>query len=294
MKRTKLFSALFFLFLGLYSFSHAQDKALPYYQAGETLCAQKKYDQAIQYFNAALDVNPRMWQSFQGLGTCYYAQGEKSRALANYQRALSFHPDNPSLSAFADSLRDELAKAQAAPQKKKEDEEDKEKIWRMTSGLSQAHFELSPCAGFVPLGGGASIIGFGAGIGGFYMFDNEFGLGGMAHFYLFDYSGETVTSVELVPTIKYKVAGTGLRPYLLLGFGLTLLTDSYSTPGYGGIPNATYSPSEIFPILDAGAGLEYPINTDTSIFLEVRGDVILGQYGTASYLPVDAGAIFKM
>ena len=283
-----------FLLAVMPGYSHAQDKALPYYQAGESLCAQKKYDQAIQYFDAALDANPRMWQAFQGLGTCYYAQGEKSRALTSYQRALSLHPDNPSLSAFVNSLRDELAKAQAAPQKKKEAEEDKEKIWRMTSGLSQAHFELSPCAGVVPLGGGDNVMGFGAGVGGFYMFDNEFGLGGMAHFYLFNYFNENVTSVEVVPTIKYKVYGTGLRPYLLAGIGLTLLTDSYSTPGYGGMSNSSYSPSEIFPIVDAGAGLEYPVNSDTSIFLEARGDIILGQYGTASYMPVDAGAIFKM
>jgi hypothetical protein len=210
----------------------------------------------------------------------------------NYQRALSLHPDNPSLSAFVQSLRAEIDAARQ-PVKKDDSKDDKETTWRQVSGLSTAHFELNPSAG-IALETVGSDMGFGAGLGGFYMFDNEFGLGGMAHLYVFSSPNETTTSLEFVPAVKYKAYGEGIRPYLVAGMGLVLLADTSNTTVVGSISNTSYAPSQIFPILEGGAGLEYPVKQDLSVFLEARVDVILGNYGTASYVPVEAGLNFTL
>lgn len=146
MKQAGLAAVLFFLLMGIPGISSAQDQAMENYESANTFYAQKNYDQAIHFYEAAIDANPRFWQAFQGLGNCYYAMGDQTKALTSYQRALSLQPGNPSLSAFVQSLRTQLD----APQTLSQDNassDDKEKAWRENSGLSQAHFELSPAGG---------------------------------------------------------------------------------------------------------------------------------------------------
>ncbi len=92
----------------------AQDQSSAYYQAGNTLYGQKNYDMAIRYYQAAVQVNPQMWQADQGLGNCYYAKGDKVNALASYQKALDINPNNPGLSNFVQTLRAQVPAAPAA------------------------------------------------------------------------------------------------------------------------------------------------------------------------------------
>src|SRR5208282_78860 len=105
--------------------------------------------------------------------------------------------------AFVQSLRTHLDAPQTIPQDNASSD-DKEKAWRENSGLSQAHFELSP-AGGIALQTSGSNLGFGSGLSGFYMLDNEFGLGALARLYMFNSSDESATSLEVVPAVKYKV-----------------------------------------------------------------------------------------
>ena len=105
MKHTRLVAAVLFLLLGLVGSSSAQDQSLQYYQAGNTFYAQRNYDQAIRYYQYAGQLNPNLWQAYQGLGNCYYAKGDKATALTNYQKALAINPNNPQLSSFVQSLQ---------------------------------------------------------------------------------------------------------------------------------------------------------------------------------------------
>jgi hypothetical protein len=321
MKKGRFASVAFLFFLGLTGISAAQDKALQYYEAGNTLYIQKNYPQAIRYYDAAIQANPDMWQAYQGMGNCYYTQGDNPKALANYQKCLSLHPDNPSLSSMVQTLREKVKEAQDPP-KSKYTEAEAARILKTASGVSDAHFELNPSLGTAFELGGYG-LGFGAGLGGFYMFDSEFGIGGMLHLYVFGTSYTTkstyqnqsfalgtetytsslgISSLELVPTVKYKFEGKGIRPYFVAGFGLADLSassrDTYSysngTPYYGSNYNYSNSASAILPIVEGGAGLEFTLDRDTCIFAEGRFDVILGNYGTATYAPVEAGLNFRL
>jgi hypothetical protein len=323
MKRAGTSSVALFLLFGLWGLSGAQERSMQYCQAGHTYYSQKNYDQAIRYYDAALNVDPNLWQAYQGLGNCHYAKGDKPKALSNYLKCLSLHRENPSLSSFVESLRAEMKEAESA-QKEKYSGVEVEKIFRTASGASGAHFELNPSIGVaLPMGLGG--LGLGGGGGGFYMFDPEFGMGGMVHIYLFGSSTTStstyttayftqgtetatsslnITSLEVVPAIKYKLAGKVVSPYLVAGFGLTLFsagaTTSYAYSNgppyssYGSGSNYSYSRSAIFPILVGGCGVEVSLGEDVSLFAEARFDVVIGSGATSTYIPVEAGLSFKL
>ena len=75
-----------------------------YYAAGVGFYNQKQYNQAVLYLKAAAQTDPSNWQAYQALGSSYYAEGDKTDALAAYDQSLSLHV-NPQLQAFADNLR---------------------------------------------------------------------------------------------------------------------------------------------------------------------------------------------
>lgn len=95
---------LFFIF-GLAGSSSAQDQSIQYYQAGNSFYSQKNYEQAISSYQSAIQMNPNLWQAYQGLGNSYYAKGDKANALTNYQKALAINPNNPQLSQFVQTLQ---------------------------------------------------------------------------------------------------------------------------------------------------------------------------------------------
>jgi hypothetical protein len=264
----------------------AQDRSEDYCQAGYRLYAQKNYTQAIQYFNAALDANPRMWQAFQGLGNCYYAQGNKSQALTSYQRCLSLHPDNPGLATFTQQLREQVEKS-GEKDKEALSKEERERILQTATGTQEGHMEIAPSAGIVL--GTYMNMGFGAGGSVFYMFDSQFGLGGLVHLYFFNDEFENDASLEFIPSFKYKGGYLGLNPYLVGGAGFTVVMASSSS---GGALTRTQSASALFPIIGGGAGLEYPINPETKVYVEGRLEYILFPHYSFTMLPVDAGLVF--
>jgi tetratricopeptide (TPR) repeat protein len=78
--------------------------ATDYYNAGLQLYNAKNYAQAIQYFSAAISLDPNNTASLQGRANCYYATGNYQGALADYQKVQTIQP-NPQLNAFIQSLQ---------------------------------------------------------------------------------------------------------------------------------------------------------------------------------------------
>lgn len=320
MKPKRFFFAVFFLCAGGPALLQAQD-ATAYCQAANGLYAAKNYSQALRYYDAAVQTDPNMWQAYQGLGNCYYALGDKAKAVSNYQRCLSLNRDNPQLSAFVDSLRAQMKAEESAPKEKYSAAETK-RILRTASGESGAYFEAGPSAGVAQ----ESYFGLGPGAGGnaFYFFDPYFGIGGMVHLYFFGtaftqsgiYTTQSLTQgtytqkiseglscLEIVPCLKYKFEGGNFKPYLVGGLGLTFLSASYSTSTnyQNGTPyNYQYysspgiSRTQIDPTLIAGIGLEYALERETKIFLEARFDDISDKYRSESYIPIEGGVNFQL
>src|ERR1700723_3433866 len=104
MKNIKWAVLVFFFILGSSQRGLAQQDPAPYYRAGNTFYAQQNYDQAITYYQYAVQLNPNFWQAYQALGSCYYEKGDKASALTNYQKSLAINPNNPQLAQFAQSI----------------------------------------------------------------------------------------------------------------------------------------------------------------------------------------------
>ena len=75
-----------------------------YYKAGVQLYTAKNYPQAIQYFSAALSLDPNNPGALQGRANCYYAQGQYQEALNDYQKVQAASP-SPQLTQFIQALQ---------------------------------------------------------------------------------------------------------------------------------------------------------------------------------------------
>ena len=88
---------MFLLFVGLAGSGFAQT-ANQYIEAGNQFYASKDYAKAVQYYQAAAQMDPNSAAAFQGLGNSQYSQGQNAEALASYQKALAINPNNTQLS----------------------------------------------------------------------------------------------------------------------------------------------------------------------------------------------------
>ena len=69
-----------------------------FYQALNQIGVIKQYnykdlDSAIYYYNSALQTEPRFVEAWHNLGTCYEGQGNVTRALQSYAKALKYNPE---------------------------------------------------------------------------------------------------------------------------------------------------------------------------------------------------------
>jgi hypothetical protein len=284
MKHTRLAVALSFLLLGLAGSSSAQDKAMPYYTAGNNFYSQQNYDQAIRYYQYAGQLNPNLWQAYQGLGNCYYAKGDKATALTNYQKALVLNPNNPQLSSFTQSLQAQVG-ATPQPPSNSATSTTAASTGGPGAGKVLPQFEISPkivgdVGGTFAEGATASApatsisggTGFGGGVEGYYLTDAHLGLGLIIN-YVTGYSlgsasatiahtnqsaqpgtatisaSSNVSSIEFMPAVKYTFDGTSFRPYLLGSFGYSFISYSATSSvsysnGPPAVPIPTISGSE--------------------------------------------------
>jgi len=81
------------------------DPADALYAEAASLYGAGNYDGSWQKAYAALQANPRHWQSWQMIGNCQYAKGDRAGALQSYNQSLAINPDNPSLRAFVQTLQ---------------------------------------------------------------------------------------------------------------------------------------------------------------------------------------------
>lgn len=69
-----------------------------YYQALNQIGVIKQYnykqiDSAIYYYKSALQTEPRFVEAWHNLGMCYEQQGELTKAMQSYAKALKYNPD---------------------------------------------------------------------------------------------------------------------------------------------------------------------------------------------------------
>ena len=68
--------------------------AAPYQARAQSLTVTGKYDQAIEDYNAALNVDNRNANAWAGLGLAYEKQGDRAKAAESFSRALVVDPAN--------------------------------------------------------------------------------------------------------------------------------------------------------------------------------------------------------
>ena len=67
---------------------------------------EEDFDSAIYFYRSALKTEPRFVESWHNLGLCYASQGDKTRALQSYAKALKYDPDFKLSREEADRLKD--------------------------------------------------------------------------------------------------------------------------------------------------------------------------------------------
>ena len=84
-----------------------------YYQAGLQLFNAKDYVKAVQYFSAALSLDPNNTASLQGRANCYYSLGQYQDALNDYEKVQAIAP-SPQLSQFIQAVQAKVGPASPA------------------------------------------------------------------------------------------------------------------------------------------------------------------------------------
>ncbi len=87
--------------------------AVEYYNAGLQLYNSKNYSQAIQYFSAAISLEPNHTGALQGRANCYYSLGQTQEALTDYEKVQTLAPSEK-LSQFIQALRVKVGTASPA------------------------------------------------------------------------------------------------------------------------------------------------------------------------------------
>lgn len=65
----------------------------------------KEIDSAVYYYKSALKTEPRHVESWHNLGLCYKEQGDKTKALQSFAKALQYNPEFELSRKEADSMR---------------------------------------------------------------------------------------------------------------------------------------------------------------------------------------------
>jgi Flp pilus assembly protein TadD len=85
------------------------------YQAATELYAAGDYAGAVTRAGNAVTVDPALWQAWQVVGNCRYAQGDRPGALEAYKRSLAINSSNPQLGGFIAQLEAQIQAGTPAP-----------------------------------------------------------------------------------------------------------------------------------------------------------------------------------
>ena len=85
--------------------------ATKYEAAGNQLYQSGDFAKAIQYYQAAIQLDASKTASYVGLGNCQYRLGRKEEALTAYNKALALDPTNAQLTQFVNNLKGSAAVA---------------------------------------------------------------------------------------------------------------------------------------------------------------------------------------
>ncbi|HEY5037676.1 MAG TPA: tetratricopeptide repeat protein, partial [bacterium] len=268
-----------------------------YVAAGNQNYTAKDYAKAVQYYQAAIQMNPNSAAAYQGLGNSNYQLGNKSAALTAYEKAITLNPSNTQLSAFVQSMKNQGVVDTAAAGSTPASSTVPNPAASYSNSPAVGKFELAPHAGIAYSTSTGYGIGFGGGLSGYFPSGGGLAFGGTAAFYTFGgpsyvYSGTTISqsfsNIEVLAALKYRLGTGSVRPYLVAGGGLSLLsvTSSANIAGYGGASGST---STTNPMIQGGGGIEFPAGASMNVFVEGKASIVIGNGGTVTYLPIEGG-----
>ena len=64
-----------------------KDERYPYW-LGRIAYDSHEYNEAVQHFKQAIELDPRMARAYDNLGLCYYYQNQNDLAVSNYEKAI--------------------------------------------------------------------------------------------------------------------------------------------------------------------------------------------------------------
>ncbi|MGE0201557.1 MAG: tetratricopeptide repeat protein [Candidatus Melainabacteria bacterium] len=95
--------------LGLQEFAgRFSDNALIQAQVGEEFHKRNEYQLAIQYYNNAISINPRLASAYANLGSAYQSVGDDEKSLAAFQRATELDPSNKTVADLTQGAQSNL------------------------------------------------------------------------------------------------------------------------------------------------------------------------------------------
>ncbi len=255
-----------------------------YFQMGKDLYDHGNYHDSAVILEGVVKHNPGYWAAFDILGHDYVDLGDYPKAIADCQKSLDLHPDNPTLQAFLNNLKtlppptptpvgwvpNSASTAGGQPPKA-----------QAAAGRPLGYFYLGLAGGgdipakgwqaaYTAAPGGSLQLGM--------RLDGEwdvrldlagFGFSGT------NYSGP-ISDVELyaLPTVLYHFGG----PYLLLSAG-----------GEGEILSGNTGPPVLDFDLALGAGYEADLGGRAWLFVEGKYNFILSPLAIGNDAPVVAG-----
>jgi hypothetical protein len=287
----------------------AQETAQQDIREGNRYYNDHDYPDAISSLRSALELEPHNARAHQLLGNAYFAEGRKAEALAEYQLALTYQPDNPPLKAFVRSQQD--AGTTAGGQGSSGDYTP-----RGSNDLDKPHAVFGVFGGTAFWGGIANqeeefgeteVFNTGLG-GGVYVgcqFDRHFSVAlRFSEFnlpYQFSEGGSPITipgaalslqEWQLTTVCKYIMGSSGFRPYILVGLGTNFCLSTETEIGYN------YEYATTAPLFQFGAGADLPLGREWDLY--VQGEYDLGFFvpdnvdQSFSFFPITIGVQYNM
>lgn len=301
--KKSIFILLFFLAGILFA-----QQASQYLTEGNRLYQTKDFSSAEKYYRAAVQIDPNSPSAYQGLGNCEFMLGNKKEALVDYEKVQDLAPQSPGVARMVKMLQEEIGKEPARSDLETNGQKEFD-IWKANN------FELDAMVGVFGASRsnttGQIAIGVGGGVGFFYFVDPRFSLGliGSLRVYSNSYSDvvpsyfvktdESFDYLTVMTVGKYRLGGKELRPYLLLGGGLSIVGDnvviSHGPEATGPFTKFSQgSSSNQDPIFEGGVGFEIPMASNMTLFFEAKYDLILTNVGTSYIAPIDGGLGFLL